>query len=208
MSDTPHVLALMAGGLRHDSLSCAGHPQVKTPNILDACRAKGMLDDTLVVFLSGHGEMLGDHGRVSASTFYESSMRVPLIVSWPKRFASGVATDALAEIMDVFPTLLDAPGLDASLRAQGASLVPILEGATHLSPSSQLSEVSNAGERRFCIRTRSHKYAVRADSVGYLLYDLVKDPLEQDNLIGRDYAQEARMRDLLFTRLVEGQWER
>jgi len=170
--------------------------------ILDALEDKNMMDDTMVVFWSDHGDMLGDHRRVFKSTFYESSMRVPLILRWPGHFEEGAVSDTLAEIIDVFPTLLDALDMEPSHRALGRSLMPVLKDPKAPFRDAQLSEILHAGERRICIRTRACKYAVRENGDGFMLFDLERDPQELHNLIGKEEDLERELREKLFRRIV------
>ena len=80
--------------------------------------------------MSDHGEMLGDHGLVAKGCrFYEGLVRVPLIFSWPGQIESGLVSDALVELIDIAPTLLELAGIPAPARMQGRSLLPILCGA-------------------------------------------------------------------------------
>ena len=95
--------------------------------MLDALEASGQRENTIIIFMSDHGEMLGDHGLLlKGNRFYEGLVRVPLIVSWPGHFASGLVSDALVELTDIAPTLLDAAGLPQLEGMVGHSLVPIL----------------------------------------------------------------------------------
>ncbi len=175
-------------------------------SILDACEERNMLDRMIVVFWSDHGEMLGDHRRVFKSTFHESSMRIPLMFRWPDHFPMGETRDALAETIDVYPTLLGALGLKTPDRCLGLSLLPVLEDEeTHLR-NAQLSEVVHRGERRICLRSRTHKYAVRPSGEGFMLYDLKKDPWEQHNMIGDGGGLEKTLRDALLRTLVAAQY--
>ena len=96
--------------------------------LLDALEASGQREDTLVIFTSDHGEMLGDHGlRSKGCRFYEGLVRVPLILSWPGQVQQGLASDALVELTDIAPTLAEAAGVDPGW-TQGKSLLPILTG--------------------------------------------------------------------------------
>jgi len=96
---------------------------------LDEVERRGELDNTLIVFSSDHGEMLGDHGLLyKGCRFFEGLTHVPLIVSWPGRFRAGLRSEALVELVDLAPTLLEAAGLPAPPTMQGKSLLPILEG--------------------------------------------------------------------------------
>jgi len=90
----------------------------------------GQERDTLVLFMSDHGEMLGDHGLIyKGCRFYEGLVHVPMIYAWPGRVRSGVVAQALVELIDIPETLLDAAGLPPMPGMQGRSLWPILTGA-------------------------------------------------------------------------------
>ena len=96
--------------------------------ILRTLEETGLADNTIVVFTSDHGEMLGDHQLMLKGPFmYECAVRVPLIVRWP-----GVATPGrrseLVQWVDLAPTFLQAAGLDIPAWYQGASLVPLIAG--------------------------------------------------------------------------------
>ncbi|MEX2540715.1 MAG: sulfatase-like hydrolase/transferase [Trueperaceae bacterium] len=97
--------------------------------IFAALEESGELDDTLVIFMSDHGEMLGDHGLVQKGCrFYEGLVRVPLIVSWPRQLRRDVRSEALVELVDLAPTLLDLTRSPVPDSMQGRSLAPILRG--------------------------------------------------------------------------------
>jgi arylsulfatase A-like enzyme len=173
--------------------------------ILETCEEKDMIDDTIIVFWSDHGEMLGDHRRIWKSTFHESSLRVPLILRWPGRFAENETSDALAEIIDVYPTLIEALGMGSRDACLGRSLVPLLEGQDSPFRESQLSEIIYGGDRRVCLRTEEHKYAVRQNGDGYMLFDLGSDPHEQHNMAGQETDLEQELRDKLLRRMMDAQ---
>ena len=98
--------------------------------MLQALERSGQRERTIVIFTSDHGEMLGDHGLLlKGCRFYEGLVRVPLIISWPGRYCSGLVSDALVELIDITPTLLDACGVGVPPRMQGRSLRGILTGA-------------------------------------------------------------------------------
>lgn len=91
----------------------------------------GQLDDTIIVFHSDHGELLGDHGLLyKGCRFFEGLVHVPMIFSWRGRFASNLTADALVELVDIAPTLLDAAGLPIPGSMQGKSLLGILDGTS------------------------------------------------------------------------------
>ena len=76
-----------------------------------ALERTGQRDNAVAIFMSDHGELLGDHGLTAKGRrFYEGAVRVPLIISWPGRFRQGVVADGLAELTDVAPTLAELTG--------------------------------------------------------------------------------------------------
>ena len=99
--------------------------------MMKALEETGQLDDTIVIFMSGHGEMLGDHGMyLKGPYFYDCLTRVPLMIRWRKKYEQGVKVDALVELLDIAPTLLEAAGVPVPSGMQGRSLTPLLTGAT------------------------------------------------------------------------------
>lgn len=89
----------------------------------------GQLENTIIVFHSDHGEMLGDHGLLyKGCRFFEGLVHVPLVFFWKGRIKSGLISDALVEIIDVAPTLLEAAGMEIPYYMQGRSLFGILSG--------------------------------------------------------------------------------
>jgi prepilin-type N-terminal cleavage/methylation domain-containing protein len=172
--------------------------------VLDAFKRKGLLAELLIVFLSDHGEMLGDHGRMAKGTFHEAAVRIPLLVRWPGRVAANSVTDALAENIDVFPTLLEAAGAPPA-QSMGRSLWPVLRQPNAELKDSQLGEFDDGAEKHVMLRTRRYKFAANGLSQGYMLYDLEQDPQEQINMAGRADAADlaSEMRHQLDKRLTE-----
>ncbi len=99
--------------------------------LLDFLEERGLRENTIIVFMSDHGEMLGDHGIYwKGGYFYEGLIRVPLIVSWPGTVREGLKSSALVELVDVAPTLLELAGLPVPEYMQGKSLKSLLIGET------------------------------------------------------------------------------
>jgi len=100
-SDDLRIMADLYAGEVAFSDECVG-------KLLDALSARGVLDETLVVTTSDHGENLGDHGMIGhAPCMYETTMHVPLIIRYPKRFETGAVIDDLVSLVDLTPTILD-----------------------------------------------------------------------------------------------------
>jgi arylsulfatase A-like enzyme len=97
--------------------------------ILDALEETGQRENTIVIFSTDHGESLGDHGLTQKGCrFFDGLTRVPLIMAWPGQFRAGLRSDALVELTDVMPTLMECLGLPIPDGTQGRSLLPILRG--------------------------------------------------------------------------------
>jgi len=177
-------------------------------HILNAFQRRGWLDDLFIVFLSDHGEMLGDHGRLRKSTFHESSVRIPLIARWPGRIPQNNVSEALAEIVDVFPTVVEACGAEPSARCLGRSLWPVFGQPNGEVKDCQVSEVVAFGEARLMLRSRQWKLAIDAQNVAYMLYDLQSDPQEQRNLVMDPAAKPLllQLRRHLASTLGQLQW--
>ena len=98
--------------------------------ILAAYERKGWLDNTVVILSSDHGEMLGDLNRLSKSVFYESALRVPLIVRLPpaQQPQTGAEQEAFVELVDLHATLLDAAGAKPWRHQDSRSVLPLIDG--------------------------------------------------------------------------------
>ena len=176
--------------------------------ILEALEATGQRERTLVVFMSDHGELLGDHGLyLKGPYFYEPAIRVPLIVSWPGVVQPAVVDD-LVELVDVAPTLMEASGLPVPERMQGRSLWPRLLGRGGAGREDVYCAYYNAMPwhkepmaHATMVRMREHKLVVFHGLGEGELYDLRADPAETWNL-----WSEPGMRDVkldLYARLCD-----
>ncbi|MCU0610844.1 MAG: sulfatase [Candidatus Eisenbacteria bacterium] len=164
--------------------------------ILQCLADEGLAKDTIVVFTSDHGEMLGSHGRMGKMVWYEESLGIPFIIRWP-----GVIRprrdDLLLSVPDIMPSLLGLLGLGSRTPqgVQGIDLSETILGGSGPRPSSAL--YIQAGAEQFGargVRTHLHTYAynrsVRAGS-SELLFDNVHDPYQMKNLARRDAATAA-----------------
>ena len=159
--------------------------------IMAALRASGQLENTLVIFTSDHGEMLGDHGiYLKGPYFYDPAVRVPLIVSWPGTIEGGRRSNALVELLDLAPTLLEAAGLESYAGMQGRSLLPLLRGEAplHEHAPDVYCEYLNAmpwhsapAPYATMLRTYEFKIVSMHGLDGGELYDLSNDPDETVN---------------------------
>ena len=95
--------------------------------MLDTLERRGMLENTVVVFTSDHGEMLGDHGMYTKSVAYEGASHIPLVIAGPG-VRSGAVSQALVGLIDLNPTVCELAGLDRQPGIDAVSLVPVLSG--------------------------------------------------------------------------------
>jgi arylsulfatase A-like enzyme len=145
---------------------------------------RGILDNTLVIFTSDHGEMLYDHGYFSKEIPYESSTRVPLIVRYPRLFDAGKRESGFADLYDVFPTLLDICKIDYP--DKNADEKHQLVGHSLLTPDKkehQFCEYGNGLLRWVSLRGERYKYVYHYNGGVEYFYDLITDPSELNNLI-------------------------
>lgn len=169
-----------------------------------ALEATGQRENTIIIFMSDHGEMLGDHGlRLKGCRFYEGAVHVPLIISWPGHIRSGLRSEALVELTDLAPTLYDALALNVPDYVQGHSLWPILSGAADRDHHRDIVRCEYHDAVK--LREGSHANMVfdgRFKLVVYHnqplgeLYDLQQDPHEFRNLWESPEYQKVRF-DLL-----------
>ncbi len=166
--------------------------------ILEALEKRGMAENTIVIFASDHGEMLGDHGMFQKSCAYESALRVPLIVAGPG-VQPGVVSHALVELSDLNPTICDLAGLPPQPHIDARSIGPILDGQA----SAHREETVTSMQNFRAIRTATHKFIQNFNDRDEL-YDLVADPLEQHNLIDKEAVLADALNRRMTARMREG----
>jgi choline-sulfatase len=163
----------------------------KVGELVARLRADGLLDDTIIIFTSDHGDMLCEKNMVQKRCFYESSARVPLLVVSPRVGRKGHVSKTPVSLLDIAPTILDLVGYDGSesFAIDGISLVPLLEGREQ--PGRAIfSEMHSEGVYATCFMVRKGKYKyIYIHGHDEQLFDLEKDPDEWDNLARRaDYV--------------------
>ena len=174
--------------------------------ILAVIEERGELSNAVIAFTSDHGELNGDFGLVYKSCFLNGCVRVPLIVRTPQTAVEperGRVCLSPAEWADVGPTLAELAGAQLEYTQFGASLVPVLTDPSVPHRSDALSEID--GE--VMLLTEDWKIVVNRLGQACLLFDLARDPLEQDNLAGNPRAAdvEAQLRLRVLGRLMTAQ---
>jgi len=172
--------------------------------ILDYLQELGLNKNTIVIFTSDHGYMMGHHGLWhkgngrwltydekepsgiyidNRPNMYDNSLRVPFIVKWPEKIKSGTRISETVTLLDCFPTLLEMTGIEqpTDLILSGKSFMPLLSDA-------RTTDWDNTFYGQYkslrCIQTREWKFIIDNDNfVRNELYHLLNDPNEQNNLI-------------------------
>jgi choline-sulfatase len=170
--------------------------------ILDQLIREGLLEDTMIVLTSDHGEMMGDHGLVQKSEFWRESQQVPLAIRHPG-CPGGIVCNSPVELTDITATLLDVAGIDPASALSKKwpahnhevpcrSLLPILKGETGTVRDFAFSECKNLWSS---IVSDRHKYVrfhngEHPDRIEELLFDTDQDPEELRDLAGMSDSAE------------------
>lgn len=180
--------------------------------MLQALDETGQAENTIVIYMSDHGEMMGDHGIfLKGPYFYEGAIRVPMIIRWPGKYKAGLKSDALVEMIDLAPTLLEAAGIRPTIGMQGRSLTRLLTGETTKHRDSIYCEYFDSlalydpPPMAVCVRNEQYKMVYYQKLPIGELYDLEKDPTETNNLWDVSSARAARemMTQLAVSRMID-----
>ena len=153
----------------------------------------GMAEDTIVLFSSDHGDMLGSHGLRLKRKPWEESIRIPGILRYPRRVKAGQQTDTLFSHVDIAPTLLSLCGIKPPAGVQGSDLAPVALGESRGGPDSAFFQIFGPYEGDGTedgwrgVRTGKYMYA-RFRYKPWVLYDLENDPYQAKNLAGERAA--------------------
>lgn len=143
-----------------------------------ALEERGLLNDTLIWLTSDHGEEFFDHGSVGhGHSLFQELLHVPLVAVIPGNERAGTRVGEDVGLIDVLPTSLELLGLAPHAEAEGASLVPLIDGAADPLLSPVFSEFLNSGR---AVRLGRYKLLLQGDDIS--LFDLEEDPREQNDI--------------------------
>ena len=157
--------------------------------VLDQLDILNLTENTVIVFWGDHGFHLGEHGLWRKNTLFEDSVRSPLIVSMPKQIHTGTTTDALVELIDLYPTLCDACQLPIPTEVEGLSIVPVIEEPTRQWKAAAFSQLvrtlNGTSVDGYSMRTGQYRYTEWGNNGehGQELYDYYADPNETVNIV-------------------------
>lgn len=174
--------------LIHGYYACVSYIDVQVGRVLDELDRLGMRDRTIVCLWGDHGWHLGDHGLWCKHTNFENATRAPLIFSAPAAKARGCRTKALAEFVDIYPTLAELAGLPIPETLEGKSLAPLLDDPNRPGKEAALSQYPRANAMGYSIRTDRYRFTLwrsrnaARKTLAEELYDHESDPQESTNL--------------------------
>jgi len=174
--------------------------------LIDALDANRLGDDTVVIYTSDHGELLGEHGLWRKMSFYEQAARVPLQISWPGVVPAGRPLPQVASLVDVTATVLDIAGVPSNdlWEMDGDTLLPLMRGeSTEWKDEAFVEHHAHGTDRpRAMVRRGSWKLSYSHGNPPELeLYDLDADPGEFTNLAGSEAHREVQ--DRLLSSVLE-----
>jgi arylsulfatase A-like enzyme len=179
--------------------------------VVDALEKTGVLDNTIIIYTTDHGDMCGSHRMLDKHfVMYDDIVKVPLIIRWKNKIKAGMINeDFVVHTIDLASTILDLVGIALPPTFQGQSLKPTfkneqLENRDDIMSTYHGAQFGLYSQRM--LRTRKYKYIWNATDIDEL-YDLQKDPWEIENLISKDCMKDilADMRHRLYRWMQESQ---
>jgi arylsulfatase A-like enzyme len=181
--------------------------------LLAALDETGLSDDTILVFSSDHGDMMGSHRMVSKQMPHEESISIPFLLRYPRTVPAGTRTDALLSPIDIMPTLLGLAGVERPAGLDGRDIGEAARGLRSDQREAVLLMkllpggnpwIANGVTTWRGVRTKRHTYARLLDRGPWLLFDNEADPYQMQNLINQpEHAALQRELDEITTQLME-----
>jgi uncharacterized sulfatase len=151
--------------------------------VVDALDRLKLADNTIVVFISDHGWMLGQHGQWQKSNLFEETARVPMMIYVPDGKGNGKRSSRVVELVDIYPTIAELCGLKAPAGFEGTSLTPLLKNPKADWNEAAFTQINYKERHGKSVRTDRWRYTEWENgSAGAELYDQKNDPLELKNL--------------------------
>lgn len=176
-----------------DYYACITGVDENVGRIVDALKQNGLFDNTIVVFTSDHGDMMGVHEHIGKNIYYEEAMRIPLIISWPQKIRPRRDNKLMIAFADLYPSLLSLMGFGKEIPASVQTFdlsEEILTGKTdkEMAQPYYYVQFDNHATGYRGLRTQTYTYVVHAtdgkvDDI--ILFDRAKDPYQMNNIAGR-----------------------
>jgi arylsulfatase A-like enzyme len=172
-----------------DYLRCIASVDDNVGRMLDYLDEAGLADNTVVIYASDQGFYLGDHGWFDKRFMYEESLRMPLLVRYPKEIKPGSVNNDIVMNLDFAPTFLDFAGVSKPADVQGRSIRTLLQGKTPKDWRKSMYyhyyeyPAVHSAKRHYGVRTERYKLIHFYNDIDeWELYDLQKDPDELNNI--------------------------
>ena len=169
-SDEFHLIS------RHGYYACISYIDALFGRIISTLDDLGLRDNTIIILWGDHGWNLGEHNYWSKHNLLYTSKNAPLIISAPGH-KKNVKTDGIIELLDIYPTLCELTGIDPPKHLEGKSLVPLMKNPNKLGKKAAFSKWRNGTS----ITTTEFSFT-KWDDNQRMLFDLKKDPLENENI--------------------------
>ncbi len=199
----PEPILLQALQAYHASVSFV---DAQVGRLLDALVELELEEETIVVFWSDHGYHLGEHGGIwQKRTLFEEATRAPLLIRVPGAGGNGRACERVVEFIDLYPTMVEAAGIEVPVGLEGRSLLPLLHDPASAHEGAAITQILRPADDRLSapvmgrsVRTERWRYTEwNGGDAGRELYDHVADPGEFNNLAASATPElESLMRDL------------
>ncbi len=192
-----------------DYFACVTGVDEQIGRILQALKASGQAENTIVVFTSDHGEMMGSHGLMAKVVPYEESFRIPLVIRWPEKLKPGTS-DLQISVPDMMPSLLSLIGLEQQipLGVEGQDLSGYFFGKKAGAPEFTLYLLSNPWNALGGMRgLRNDRYTFvmqrnnEGKETGALLFDNKADPFQLKNIAGEQPALVNQFKKQVFDKI-------
>lgn len=177
-----------------DYYACMSGVDENIGRLVTHLKSTGEYDNTIIVFTSDHGDCIGTHQQVTKNNYYEESVKVPMIITYPKAIKPRTDTTTLIAFQDIYPTIISLMGFEKSTpkSVETFNLASAVKGSTTKSPDFQpyyKIDAKNPKTGWRGLRTARHTYAVRYDNgkeVETILFDRQSDPYQLTNIATTD----------------------
>ena len=190
--------------LIHGYSACVSYVDAQFGRVMGELERLKLRDRTIIILWGDHGWKLGEHANWCKHTNFEIDARAPMIISVPGMKRAGERTHALAEFVDMYPTLCELCGLPIPEHVEGLSFVPVLEKPHRTWKKAAISQYPRGSVMGYTLRTDQYRYTEWQDrksgeAKARELYDHQKDSQENVNAIHRpEYAEEIKELEALI----------
>jgi len=169
----------LATTLRHAYLACTSYVDAQIGRMVDALEEVGIRENTIIIVWSDHGWHLGEMGIWGKATNYEIATRVPLLIWTPDmpKQTRGAKTDALVELVDMYPTLCDLAGIDPPAHLEGTSFAPLIDNAEQTWKTAAFSQFPDPALREWAANPLS--VGMRETFFGPLIKEVERRIMDQ-----------------------------